>query len=691
MKPCHPQTMSTSTRSVAFDEQALTLSSQQRLLLSLEHGWSVVPDTTDTGVFLAFKAHTPATYLVHPLGAISGLKKFTSLYRFSPFWTRPALGHNERDVQPETQWLLAECGVGHFTLIVPLIDGATHFSLRSLNGRLAVAAETGEAALATHGGTALFVATGNDPYALMAASARAVQTHIGRGRLRTDKPLPEFVNYFGWCTWDAFYKDVSAEKVLTALASFREVGVPPRWMILDDGWQTWRPASSGEDRLIHFSANERFDGDLTSLIASAKSQYGIEYFLVWHALLGYWGGVDETAFSEYGVRSVARSFGPGLLEQESRWNVWPWGAQIGVPAKECAGTFFDTLHADLARQGVDGVKVDSQATLEAVCAGQGGRVATAEAYRQALEASVKRHFNGRLVNCMSVTSECIYLSAESTLMRTSDDFFPNRAESHGPHLYANALAGVWLGEFMQPDWDMFQSAHPFASLHAAARAISGGPVYVSDKIGAHDAALLRKLVLTDGSILRADFPARPTLDCLFVDPTCEPALLKIFNLNGDCAVVGLFNVAMGLGVQQGSVAPSDIPALSQTQEYVAWAHCNERFWHCSADKEIFELGETEWEIVSFAPIEKTGEIKFAAIGLVDKFNSTRAIVRREWDGDVCRVTLRDGGTFLSWSPQPPTALLCNGLATTFTYDAASGCLQAQPPTGGPCILSFFWR
>uniref|UniRef100_A0A453RHR5 Uncharacterized protein n=1 Tax=Aegilops tauschii subsp. strangulata TaxID=200361 RepID=A0A453RHR5_AEGTS len=59
------------------------------------------------------------------------------------------------------------------------------------------------------------------------------------------------------------------------------------------------------------------------------------------------------------------------------------------------------------------------------------------------------------------------------------------------------------------------SVHPMAEYHAAARAVGGCAIYVSDKPGNHDFDLLRKLVLPDGSILRAKLPGRPTGDCLF--------------------------------------------------------------------------------------------------------------------------------------------------------------------------------
>lgn len=48
---------------------------------------------------------------------------------------------------------------------------------------------------------------------------------------------PSFADYFGWCTWDSFYTDLSSNRVLSGLESFRGTGVRPRFLILDDGWQ----------------------------------------------------------------------------------------------------------------------------------------------------------------------------------------------------------------------------------------------------------------------------------------------------------------------------------------------------------------------------------------------------------------------------------------------------------------------
>ena len=76
---------------------------------------------------------------------------------------------------------------------------------------------------------------------------------------------------------------------------------------------------------------------------------------------------------------------------------------------------------------------------------------------------------------------------------------------------------------------MFHSKHPAALLHATARIVSGSGVYVSDKPGAHDFELLRRMVLPDGSVLRPLLPGRPTKDILFADVLKDnKTLLKVF-------------------------------------------------------------------------------------------------------------------------------------------------------------------
>ncbi|KAG2609743.1 hypothetical protein PVAP13_4KG228466 [Panicum virgatum] len=190
---------------------------------------------------------------------------------------------------------------------------------------------------------------------------------------------------------------------------------------------------------------------------------------------------------------------------------------------------YNELHAYLAAAGVDGVKVDVQCILETLGAGHGGRVQLTRQYHQALDASIAKNFpeNG-IIACMSHNTDALYCSKQTAVVRASDDFYPRDPVSHTIHIASVAYNSVFLGEFMLPNWDMFHSLHPAGDYHGSARAISGGPVYVSDAPGKHNFELLKKIVLPDGSILRARLPGRPTKDCLFTDSARDGvSLLKI--------------------------------------------------------------------------------------------------------------------------------------------------------------------
>jgi calcineurin-like phosphoesterase family protein len=87
---------------------------------------------------------------------------------------------------------------------------------------------------------------------------------------------------------------------------------------------------------------------------------------------------------------------------------------------------------------------------------------------------------------MCHSTENLYNYFETPLTRASDDFYPKDIPAQFVHIVSCAFNSAYLGEIATTDWDMFHSKHPYASIHAAARAISGGPVYVSDIPGNHD-------------------------------------------------------------------------------------------------------------------------------------------------------------------------------------------------------------
>ncbi len=66
---------------------------------------------------------------------------------------------------------------------------------------------------ARHWGGVLLVAAGTDPYDLVDSAVAAAAQLSGGAKPRVTKQQPDFVGSFGWCTWDAFYSQVSAKGV----------------------------------------------------------------------------------------------------------------------------------------------------------------------------------------------------------------------------------------------------------------------------------------------------------------------------------------------------------------------------------------------------------------------------------------------------------------------------------------------
>ncbi len=657
----------------------------QPILEAVPAAVEIDADPGGVGVFLRFSAPEASARQCYPLGRIAALRRFTCCYRYDPWWTKPKVGTRGREVPVETQYLLAELTDGRYAVLLPILDGGFRAALEGAeDDSLVLVAESGDPAVVGTTVTGLFLAVGADPYALMRDAAASIVARMRTGRLRRDKPLPSFVEQFGWCTWDAFYRDVSHENMRKGLASFAEGGVQPRVLILDDGWLSVRKQASGEERLTAFHAEPgRFPGGLGAAVTLAKETYGIDCFLVWHTLQGYWGGVDAEAFPQYRVVAGERAFSPGILHHAPEINK-AFGTILGVLAPEDVARFFQSFHRYLREQGVDGVKVDNQCALEGAARGLGGRVALMRAYHEALEGSAQTHFLGRLINCMSHATDVIYQTLNSTVTRSFTDFWPNDPASHGLHMVANAQVSFWMGEFVHPDWDMFQSGHAMGAYHAAGRAVSGGPVYVSDKPDGHDFGLLRKLVCSDGTILRAREPGRPTRDCLLRDPLSEDLLLKIFNLNEDAGIIGVFHARYPANESErkplaGSVSPADVEGLDGT-EFAVYRHNAGNLVRCARGAGMAVVLPTlTFELVTVVPI-RSG---FAPIGLTDKFNSAGAVSAKEVGADgSCRFTVRDGGDLLVWAAQAPARVRVDGREHAFSYESDSNALRLVLASSG---------
>ena len=237
------------------------------------------------------------------------------------------------------------------------------------------------------------------------------------------------------------------------------------------------------------------------------------------------------------------------------------------------------------------------------------------------------------------------------MWRNSDDFFPKKPESHGRHIAWNALNSLWSANFVTPDWDMFWSGHSEGEFHAMARAISGGPVYVSDKPGDHDFAVLEKLVTSDGRVLRSDRPGLPAADRIFVDCQSAVALMKVTNRSGAIGVMGLFNCRDEAGVVADELMPGDIHDL-EGSEFAVWLHKAQRLEKVKRRQKVaVELPQLKSEIAVVSPIMDRW---IAPLGLIEKYNAPAAVRRCELTAEgVLVADIADGGVMGFWCASEP--------------------------------------
>jgi hypothetical protein len=120
-------------------------------------------------------------------------------------------------------------------------------------------------------------------------------------------------------------------------------------------------------------------------------------------------------------------------------------------------------------------------------------------YLDAWTISSLKHFSIKAISCMSQIPQILFHSQlpqnkPAILVRNSDDFFPEVEASHAWHVFANAHNSLFTQHLnLLPDWDMFQTIHDYSDFHAAARCVSGGPIYITDVPGKHNIALINQM------------------------------------------------------------------------------------------------------------------------------------------------------------------------------------------------------
>lgn len=308
----------------------------------------------------------------------------------------------------------------------------------------------------------------------------------------------------------------------------------------------------------------------------------------------------------------------------------------------------------LADCGVDGIKTDSINSLDDLKDATNRRTMINQ-YQDAWTIAGLRHLGARLISCGSQQPIIMFHSMIKTntprlIVRNSDDFFPDNPGSHPWHIFCNAHNSLMMQHLnVIPDWDMFQTDHDWAWYHAAARCLSGGPIYITDYPNKHDKALIAQMTArtTSGTtvVLRTSRLGKASG---VYTAYSEPKLLKIDTYNGPArtgtSMVGVFNVSQEPLTELISL--SDFPGTEEG-EYIIRSHALGRTTNVMRRETnpsvvLVELYVKGYEIFTAYPVRDLiaaeRSIRVANLGLVDKMSGAAAIVSEQIYSVDCVLT-----------------------------------------------------
>ncbi len=566
-------------------------------------------------------------------------------YQHSPWWTRPGFANKVEDVPSKTISMLMDMGGEVYLHAYPMCDDIykTHLVGEGDSARLvATVGCDGHSAI---DGVLMAVGVGDDPYKTvhdtMAAGFSAVKEPIP---LKEERKDIEALGLLGWCTYDAFYREVTHDKIIEKLKELKAKNIPVKMLLIDSGWFVHNGDGTKGNGIVDLRANpEKFPKGLKGLIEEAKSDYGIEKVGIWHGLPVMWQGIEKGSYAWQQTRDF-------LVELNS-------GFCFPSLEREKAFGFYNYWHTYLKREGIDFIKVDLQGEVSMYSHGIKNVNTALKNVHAGFEASAALHFGGDVINCMGMPQENVQSRPLTGVARNSDDFFPNKENGFCEHFLQNGYNSVYHGQIYFCDFDMWWTKHESAHQSALLRAVSGGPVYVSDKIGETIPNELLRLCDNEGRLYRCDRNGTICRDNLFSDPSADGSLGKMFNMSGSAGLVAAFNIDAEGKTVSGSVKAADVEGIDG-DEFLCYLSNGNSFKLVKRNESIpLTLNKNEGELAVFAPVEDG----FCVLGIVDKYVCPATVIYSE----PRFALITQGGPFAFYSKDGVSSVTADGAEVPF--------------------------
>lgn len=553
---------------------------------------------------------------------IIGTESWIADYRHNEWWCSPCFGSSLKDVPDQTQGLIYKKYDGAYGVVLPIVSekykcvlvGKEHHVLTAKLFSLYENLNYCDA-------LAYVYAEGNNPFQLVEQCTKYALELLNTGvRMRDERRYPEIFEYLGWCSWDALQIRVNEADIIKECKEFQRLNIPVKWILIDDMWGEVRNFYGQEyetshemfflmhaSKLYSFKADpKRFPNGLKHCI-NAVNELGIKVG-IWHPTTGYWAGIDPEG-------EIYKEYKHDLIQTED-------GRYIHSYQHCKAYEFYSAYHDYLRKSGAAFVKIDNQSLCNRFYRKLAPIGEAARGYHNAMEASVGGHFDNAMINCMGMASEDMWNRSVSPILRCSDDFQPEDAGWFAKHILQCSYNDIFQGQLYYCDWDMWWTDDGQALKNSILRAISGGPVYVSDRIGRSNREVLMPLILSDGKVLRCDRPAMPVVDCLTSNPMISGRIFKLQNIANGCGIIAAFNLDENDGEVDGTISPSQVEGL-YGKEFVVYNFFTRKatILKYSESTELVLKNRSEVALYIISEIING----FAPIGRIDKFISPATI------------------------------------------------------------------
>jgi hypothetical protein len=613
---------------------------------------------------------------------IPGYAEGVSLWRYGPWnsWTKPVRIDSAAQLESwDVQFFYWKYTDGVYGAAMPLSGQGYRTTLGQENGAFGSKSASSYDDVDRKKIPQMAIGFGKDPYELFARLYKKGLKAIRRPEdFIAHKVYPEVFNGIGWCSWNAsvYGTELNENLLLNSAKSFTDAGFPVKWFLIDDGWFD---NSDGEINSFHPDSTKFPDG-FKPVIQKLKQDYNIRQVGIWHAFDGYWNGINPNS----------------LLGKEFQNDLFSWTERTRPdvdtsalrtcyfisPDSKLLDRFYQGFHKYLKEQGFTFVKVDNQLITERMAPGNFPIFYGAERYHGALNKSVSKYFGDGLINCMDMTAEAYLNFGPTAVARAEDDYWPEYDTLHtnnywlgraGEHIIQEVFNSLYFSEIVYPDFDMFESVNPAATLYAIGHAINDGPVYITDKINQHDFTALWPLVYSDGNILRADRPLLPTQDCLFKVQDQKP--LKAFSFDGTSGLLGIWNCSDSNEVQ-GSFKASDVHSITGDR-FAVYEYFSKKLLIVGRDEEIpVSLSGYGCKLYYIIPLADGN----AVIGLANKYNAPASVMKSKVSSGEIQATVYEGGHFAAVVRSKPSSVMIDGKQTAFDY--SNNLLTLDIPVSG---------